>query len=307
MTVGLLGSWMTSIPAVRPLLPQKLQMQNYSFGPPVALGDNKKSKPLPGHPNDYHGRLTSQLDYVFVDEHNRHKRLKGTDGLLRFDTPHTNTLSVMRACEGCRRRKIKCDSATTNQWPCAACSRLKQHCVPPTVNYDRMYGASATASGLERVLDFDNSSGSGDEGYGSANTNVSQLYELADPAEHLNQPQASYSGALGAFQSPTYVDSTPNQHDYGAYHSVTPIDTSFSSQAVFETPLSRSVTAPEASYVWPNDHDAAANLSDVLGQLKITEAGIGRWRPSFTMDLAPEKKNADEDSSIYITTKEKLG
>jgi hypothetical protein len=55
-----------------------------------------------------------QRNYVFVDEHNRHKRLK-----------------VMRACEGCRRRKIKCDSATTNTWPCAACTRLKLTCVPP--------------------------------------------------------------------------------------------------------------------------------------------------------------------------------
>src|SRR5271155_1671396 len=57
---------------------------------------------------------TGQKNYVFVDEHNRHKRLK-----------------VMRACEGCRRRKIKCDSATTNTWPCTACQRLKLQCVPP--------------------------------------------------------------------------------------------------------------------------------------------------------------------------------
>ena len=43
----------------------------------------------------------------------------------------------MRACEGCRRRKIKCDSATTNSWPCAACTRLKLNCVPPTVSYEK--------------------------------------------------------------------------------------------------------------------------------------------------------------------------
>jgi hypothetical protein len=44
--------------------------------------------------------------------------------------------TVMRACEGCRRRKIRCDSATTNTWPCAACTRLKLHCVPPSVSYE---------------------------------------------------------------------------------------------------------------------------------------------------------------------------
>lgn len=43
----------------------------------------------------------------------------------------------MRACEGCRRRKIKCDSATTNTWPCAACTRLKLTCIPPSVTYDK--------------------------------------------------------------------------------------------------------------------------------------------------------------------------
>src|SRR6201985_4007523 len=67
-----------------------------------------QSYPLPSAPPP------GPKNYVFVDEHNRHKRLK-----------------VMRACEGCRRRKIKCDSATTNTWPCAACVRLKLHCVRP--------------------------------------------------------------------------------------------------------------------------------------------------------------------------------
>jgi len=43
---------------------------------------------------------------------------------------------VMRACEGCRRRKIKCDAATTNTWPCASCVRLKLSCLPPTLNFD---------------------------------------------------------------------------------------------------------------------------------------------------------------------------
>ncbi len=41
----------------------------------------------------------------------------------------------MRACEGCRRRKIKCDAATTNTWPCSACIRLRLHCVRPN-GYD---------------------------------------------------------------------------------------------------------------------------------------------------------------------------
>ncbi|KAJ5166536.1 uncharacterized protein N7482_005317 [Penicillium canariense] len=76
-------------------------MQGYSFAPPS------------GPPRE------GQKNYVFVDEHNRHKRLK-----------------VMRACNGCRKRKIKCDAATTNTWPCSACTRLKLVCVPPTIGQD---------------------------------------------------------------------------------------------------------------------------------------------------------------------------
>src|SRR5436190_21126398 len=42
----------------------------------------------------------------------------------------------MRACSGCRKRKIKCDAATTNTWPCSACTRLKLVCIPPTIGQD---------------------------------------------------------------------------------------------------------------------------------------------------------------------------
>lgn len=69
---------------------------------------------------------TGPKNYVFVDEHNRHKRLK-----------------VMRACEGCRRRKIKCDAATTNSWPCAACKRLKLTCIPPIGGIDTDMGPAS--------------------------------------------------------------------------------------------------------------------------------------------------------------------
>ncbi|KAL5614957.1 hypothetical protein BROUX41_005025 [Berkeleyomyces rouxiae] len=83
------------------MMPQNPQMAAYTFAP-----QQPQQQTQPPREN--------QKNYVFVDEHNRHKRLK-----------------VMRACEGCRRRKIKCDAATTNTWPCSACVRLKLQCVRP--------------------------------------------------------------------------------------------------------------------------------------------------------------------------------
>jgi hypothetical protein len=82
------------------------------------------------------GPPSGPKNYVFVDEHNRHKRLK-----------------VMRACESCRRRKIKCDSATTNTWPCAACVRLKLHCVPPAGGLEGEPGDTGVDSAVEQSIE----------------------------------------------------------------------------------------------------------------------------------------------------------
>lgn len=64
--------------------PQKYPMQNYSFAPPnMGVGTDKKSTYFTSFlVEDTHLRrldhgLIRDLDYVFVDEHNRHKRLKG--------------------------------------------------------------------------------------------------------------------------------------------------------------------------------------------------------------------------------------
>ena len=53
------------------------------------------------------------MEYVFVDDLHRYKRLK-----------------VTRACESCRRRKVKCDGGSGGtQTPCSSCRKLKIECI----------------------------------------------------------------------------------------------------------------------------------------------------------------------------------
>ena len=54
----------------------------------------------------------------------------------------------MRACDGCRKRKIRCDGALQNgPWPCGACLRLKLKCVPPTLDGEDEVAEAASSPG----------------------------------------------------------------------------------------------------------------------------------------------------------------
>lgn len=184
---------------------------------------------------------------------------------------------VMRACEGCRRRKIKCDAATTNQWPCAACLRLKQHCVPPTVNYDRSHGGSGHLSGLERVLDFDNGTGTDDDFHNT--TTDPSYYDLRNPHDQLGEHQLTFSDNLGAFQTPPYSERAPSLHDYSSYEEVPTIQLrsdSFTQPSSFNVPNAQTHLG-HGRPTWSDDQYNTVELADVLGELKIHESGEGTW------------------------------
>ena len=269
---------MIDIPNSRPLLPHRTAMQNFAFAPPnLGLGDNKKSMLSVTSSVCIRCRymLIYYLDYVFVDEHNRHKRLKGICPLASASTFRVLTNStVMRACEGCRRRKIKCDAATTNTWPCAACVRLKLHCVPPTVNYDRTHTGSGQISGLERVLDFDNSSGSGEDDYGQ-HMSGPQVFELGNPTGQMHVPQTPYNDALGVFHTPPYSDRALSQHEFSTYEEIPPMPAPFPDHNAYQTPTGSSMPSGSGVAIWRDEQQPVGELSDVMGELKIDENGIG--------------------------------
>lgn len=182
----------------------------------------------------------------------------------------------MRACEGCRRRKIKCDAATTNAWPCAACVRLKLHCVPPTVNYDRTQSAAGHVSGLERVLDFDNSSHSGDEEY------PQQSSASAPPVFELNSrgvmhPPEAYGDGLNVFHTPPYSERALSHPDF-SYRMTPAIHGSFQDPLPYGTSNGPPLLPGEGVPAWSSEPCSVADLSSVLGELKIEEDGVGTFQ-----------------------------
>ena len=184
----------------------------------------------------------------------------------------------MRACEGCRRRKIKCDAATTNSWPCAACVRLKLSCVPPSLNYDRVHGGGGSYSGLEGVLDFDHSSASGEDDHYVQHGEPTHFYDFGHPNDSAHNPQVGYGHHLGSFNTPAHVERHPSHSNFG-YEPVTSMPMTL--PETYQTPTAFQAInvppppAPNHDSNRTNDQHSATDLSDVLGQLSIKENGVG--------------------------------
>ena len=189
----------------------------------------------------------------------------------------------MRACEGCRRRKIKCDAATTNTWPCSACIRLKLHCVPPTVNYDQNFQGSNEQFERERR---EYESGSGDDEY---HQQVSIQQQLASQQKHIPPiytQQMPYQEGVGVYQPVAYGEPSSSHSQqsmhYGSLHTpVSVIDQhhQYTPQSAYHTP-----TLPQQSHSLPhtsqspesyNDYETQQNLTDLLGNLRVNADGSG--------------------------------
>ncbi|KAF2970113.1 hypothetical protein GQX73_g3456 [Xylaria multiplex] len=259
--------------AARRLLPQSAHVNSFSFVPPT-----------------YQPPRETQKNYVFVDEHNRHKRLK-----------------VMRACEGCRRRKIKCDAATTNTWPCSACIRLKLHCVRPNAQYE---GSPEDSHQYEPSrADFE----AGQESF-------RQMAMQQPPSQHMMSsshskaaiyasPPGSYPSHQAVYPLSQYGDSTSvQQHMH--YGSIPPppvgvIDQPYAPTGVFPTPplpeisTSHSGSSPESYHT---DHYGQHDLADLLGPLKLDERGTAPYLNNKQALATQEEEPAVEDADDYKNT-----
>ncbi|KAL4883609.1 hypothetical protein BJY04DRAFT_21959 [Aspergillus karnatakaensis] len=233
-------------------------MQGYSFVPPA------------GPPRE------GQKNYVFVDEHNRHKRLK-----------------VMRACNGCRKRKIKCDAATTNTWPCSACTRLKLVCVPPTIGQDGDF----SGNGLDSYSAALNAP---EPSHSLSTFAVPQVYrEGVSPNEQTAIHQ--YNDGMSSFSHYTApsVSSQPSLYETRSPHDTVQHDT-YQGQQVFAVAQPQHLAAAEGLGTFSeHDHSTAENLSEVLGELRIDETGIAPYIRQQRADTSeadiPTQDDVEED------------
>lgn len=200
----------------------------------------------------------------------------------------------MRACEGCRRRKIKCDAATTNTWPCSACVRLKLHCVrpngfdeseSPTVSDPSAGMAPAPNPNVQQpVYDvsarmFPNASPGAHEAYPSH----SMMQNAAKTAPPMYQSNQLSGSASDLFQAAQYGDvRAPTQQDMsyaGMHRPVNAVDPSYGSQNVFPAGPIQTENQQNSSPGAYSQDSYQTDLADLLGTLKVNEAGTGKDGP----------------------------
>lgn len=199
----------------------------------------------------------------------------------------------MRACEGCRRRKIKCDAATTNTWPCSACIRLKLHCVRPN-GYDgaaepQVFEPTRPEYETLGVQDFRQHMPMHPPHLMPGAANPSPMSSSMSSSMYAPN-RGSYSEQSGLYQPMQYQDHSP-QH--GIHYTTVPapvgvVDQSYAqaqSQAqqstIFPTPPMQQATRPESPPdVYNQDQYGQQDLSELLGTLKLNDAGTGEFLDS---------------------------
>lgn len=198
----------------------------------------------------------------------------------------------MRACEGCRRRKIKCDAATTNTWPCSACIRLKLHCVPPTVNYDSDF--SGTSQGFEgdRPGVYESNTEQQDE-YHNQIPLQQHMPNQQKPTPHMYPPALPYNDGTQVYQpiqQPMTYSQPPQvqqslQFDGLQEHNV--IGNNYTTHPMYQMPplqqqtpqqqsQALSTSASQSPDAYQQEEFNQQDLAELLGDLKMDAGGRGK-------------------------------
>lgn len=197
----------------------------------------------------------------------------------------------MRACEGCRRRKIKCDAATTNTWPCSACIRLKLHCVRPNG-----YEGAAEPQVFETPRPQFDAPQIQDGFRQQLPLHDQQLLASAQkPSNAIYASPSSYAEAPGLYPSVQYSEPQPVPHAL-QYAGVPQaplhvVDQSYAPQNAFPTPPLQQGPSSEAAPDAFSPDGGYGQIADLLGALKVNEAGTGKQSHLVAVGKAVQRCN----------------
>lgn len=282
---------MSNDPSARRLLPQSSQMGSFSFAPPAYQQqprETQKSAPTVESSLSMFGLgpdLSSQIMYSWTNT-------TATSGSRvwaspskplsqlqpQANLPHT----VMRACEGCRRRKIKCDAATTNTWPCSACIRLKLHCVRPNG-----FDTSADSQGYEPAQSQFETTTHVPESFRHPLplAEQQQLLAHAPKPPSIYPPQTTYPDTSGLYHPVQYTEPHPvpsNLQYTPVHHHPSVVDQQYAAPPTsFPTPPLQHAPNPGSPDEAFQSEYAQQDLADLLGSLKVNEAGTGTLCPRW--------------------------
>jgi hypothetical protein len=177
----------------------------------------------------------------------------------------------MRACEGCRRRKIKCDGATTNAWPCSSCGRLKLQCVPPAIDGETGEDEGTSVEPEAEAPAYNHHNGV----YSNSNIQTTPGHDSSnlDSSPQRQEVGGSFAEEKPFSQAALFNDQSQPQGHHGMLAYSNP-GLPYLNHESFPTPPTRAVSDTAES--WHSDH-SGTDFTEAMGQLKIDDAGMGRF------------------------------
>ena len=176
----------------------------------------------------------------------------------------------MRACAACRRRKIKCDAATTNTWPCGPCVKQQLECVPPSSDKEGQNDAPDD----QRSTNF--------HSYHQSTSTPDSAHGVTTYPHQVNVP-ASYTYATSSLPSSTstFFDNSISGSSVTpqsiSHDSLTPLTPQSYPQQTFHSPQYQpSPSGLSASELSHKSDTPDGELADVLRELKIDQGGVGK-------------------------------
>lgn len=186
----------------------------------------------------------------------------------------------MRACGACRRRKIKCDAATTNSWPCAACQKQHLECVPPSSDKDGQddldgFGMKQTDEYQSYASHYDTSP---DFSQYSQSMGASGGYDFPLSMAPIGDSTSSTNAASSWSSQLPNAQMLSQSHNSDAFMSLATPD---HTQQSFRPPtLQKHSSTPS----WRSD-DVDPELADALQDLKIDQGGVGSYKNLLSLIL----------------------